>query len=325
MSKYAQRKKENVLLQRLMIIVIFACCMGKIWTTQQKGGELWIDVQFPFLYANEIVYKLITSFLLLVNAWVIVLFLRRISLIRVRNYYPAFLYLLFGFIFPGTLTLWGVIIGFFFIFFMLPALFDLNEENATSRIFSYGLLCGFLSLIYAPFLLLLVFIYITILKERLYNVRLFLFPVVGVLLVYIYLFSGCYLLDSMDMIHEYKMVVQSQICIDHVRLNIFEGRATSFFILFLSMALLGLLAFFNVLRKSIFEVIYKRKKYYLLLLFLLLQSVFTLFFHLPYFLFAQIFLILLAILVCISMLYVKRGLVYWIFFAIVFLIGLIGF
>lgn len=317
MNSYAQRKKENIPLQRYLLLIIFVCCIIKIWNTEQTGNELWIDNCFPFLYVKSWVYKLITCILFSMNVFFITLFLRRLLLTGRNNHSVSFLYMLFCFVFPQTLTLWSMTVGVSFIIGMFLSLFDLNETNAKSKTFMYGILCGLLSLIYLPCVLFLSFLYVVIIREKLYRFRLFVLPVAGLILVYLYLVSGFYLFDRMDMMCDFQTITQSKIDISFENMFNFLTSIDVFFLLIITI-LLGLLAFFGILLRAGTEVIYKRKKYYLLVILLLFQSVFTLFFHIPYSIMAQVSIILLSILICMSMLYTKKKTLYMIFYLILF-------
>jgi hypothetical protein len=321
MNNYTKRKKENIPLQRFIIIPVFISCIFKIWITEQCGDELWINTHLVFLYANTFVYKGISTVLFCVNIFFVIMFLRRLSLTDRRNYYVSFLYMLLCFIFPKTLTLWSMAVGVCFITGMLLSLFDLNETKASSRIFMYGLLCGLLSLVYFPCLLFLFFVYIAIIREKLYSLHLFFLPVMGVILVYIYLLSGFYLLDKTDMIYNFQTMVQSQINVAIGNLFDFLDTINVFFFLLIMIVLLGLFAIFKLLQKSKSEVVYKRRKYYLLIVLLCFQAVFTLFFHIPYSIMAQVLIILLSILLCLSMSYAKKKTLYMLFYIILFAIS----
>ncbi len=316
---YTRTKRSNAYWQYFLIVVLCVCCIVKIWKTKQDVHGLWIDTALSLLYAKDFTYKLITTIFLLVNAVSITIFLRRFSLIEIRNYYPTLLYLLFIFIFPHNLTLWGTISGVFIIWGILPPLFDLSEDNIKSRTFSYGLCCGILSLIYTPFLLLLPLIYIVTLNERLYYIRAFILPIIGFLLAYVYLFVGFYLFDRIDTMQGFLEMARIQS--DNISFGIsLEKDPMSIFFLSISV-LLGFISFIRMLQKSSSVVINKRKKQYKLLYILFFQSVLTVFFPAPYSLFSQIMIILYVILLSLSMLYMNKQIVYKIIFFVLFIIA----
>ena len=319
MNQYQRTKKSNTNWQLFFIAVIYACCVVKIWNTQQNTQDFLANNLFYFLYTKGFVYKLLISILLFINVFSIILFSRRFSLLELRNYYPAILYLLFSCMFAKTLTVWGMLTGIFVLWGIFPVLFSMNEKNTHPQIFMYGLFCGVLSLIYTPFLLLLSFIYIIFFKERLYAIRAFILPLIGAGLAYGYLFAGFYLLDQMDKIPIYFETVKMQLFDIHFFTSIQWSSMLVFFLII--SVLLGFVSFFQIWWKLRFITITKRKKCVTLLILLFLQFIFLLFFHAPYaYLLNQVMIILLAIVIPLSMLYMKRAVIFKIIFFVLFLL-----
>lgn len=318
------REKENVYLQFFAIVIIFSCSVVKIWATKQEGDALWINIFLSFFYIWEVAYKVATSFFLLVNALSVTFFLRRLLLIGMRNYYPSFLYLFFCFLFPDIVTLWGMLTGALFIWVLFPILFDITEENAQRKACMYGLCCGLLSLIAAPFILFLFFLYAILIWEKLYRVRLFIMPIIGATIPYIYLLSGFYLSNQGDILCEFGNVLQSQIRIGLFGLTVWENMTVMSSILLVIAIALGVVSFFKILYKSGTVIIYKRKKYHAFLFLLFLQFLFTIFFYIPYHLFVQVLLILFSILLFLFLSYLKRKRIYIILFILLFLFAFIN-
>lgn len=319
MNYYKQRRKSSIYWHYFLITITLTACIVKIWNTQQEAAELWVNHLFSFLYAKEYIYKGATSILLVVNTFSVILFLRRFSFSEFRNYYPAVLYLLFCFIFADTLTLWGMLIGTFSLWGIFPHLFGLKEDNIYTGTFMYGLSCGILSLIYTPFLLLLLFLYIALFRERYYTIRAFILPIVGVCLAYVYVFAGFYLLDSTDKIPETLDMIKAQTF--GVRFSIGVEHGASFIFFLIASVSLACISLFQIGRKVQSFTVNKRKNYVLLLLIAFLQSIFTLFFHAPYHLLSQTMIILFVVLLSISMLFMKKAIVYKLIFLILFVIA----
>lgn len=321
---YSQRpKKSNTYVQFFLILIVYFCCVVKIWNNQQEATGLWVDNLFYFFYAKDYIYKLITSILLSLNAFSMLLFAHRFSLLELRNYYPALLYLLFSFVFAQTLTLWGMIVIFFILWGILPILLGLKEENILANTFIFGLYCGIFSLIYAPLLLLLPYIYIVLFKERFFNIRAFILPLIGTGLVYGYVFAGFYLLNKTDKIPDFFNIIKTQIA----GIQFFTMENTEpIFVFFLAVSvLLGGIAFFRIWRKTLSIVINRRKKYVILLIISFFQFAFLPFFHAAQGLFAQIAIVLLTILLFLSLPYVKKIIVYKIIFCTLFVLALTNF
>jgi hypothetical protein len=217
-----------------------------------------------------------------------------------------------------------MLIGLLFIWGTLPILFDITEENAQRKTFIYGLWCGILSLIWAPFILFLSFLYIILIWEKLYRVRLYIMPIIGASIPYIYVLSGCYLLERGDVLYELENVLQSQICISLFSLNFWKDMTLISSMLFIVTIVLGGISFFRVLHRARTVIIYKRKKYHAFLFLLFLQSVFVVFFHVPYSLFVQELFILFSILFFIFLSHLKRKRIYIILFMILFVFAFIN-
>jgi hypothetical protein len=229
--------------------------------------------------------------------------------------------MLLCFVYPENLTLYGVAIGSVFIGSLFPMLLAMDETNAKAWTFPYGVLCGFLSMVYFPLLLMLVLIYVMLVRGKLWGFRLFVFPVFGASLIYIYMYSGFYLLDKADMMHEFHTMIQSQSRLVLPDLSVFVYGDVISLCLFWITVLWGAYAFLKLLIKSNHEIIYKRKKYYLFFIFMLIHIVCLLFFHTPYYLYGQIAFILFAIIQCMTMTYLRRKIWYLIVFGVLFAIS----
>ncbi|MDR1878284.1 MAG: hypothetical protein LBQ64_01820, partial [Bacteroidales bacterium] len=149
-------KRTNVFRQWVCILIVYAACVFKIREMSLGFQSLSSVDVFAFLYAYSDVCWLLISILLFLNAISLLFFLRRYSLTGIRNYHPMFLYLLLSFVFPCTITLWGMLTILVTINGLFPQLFDMDEKNIYVKTFIYGLWCGLLSLLYTPFLLLLI-------------------------------------------------------------------------------------------------------------------------------------------------------------------------
>jgi len=320
MNYYTKPRKSNTYWQYFFILIAFSCCVVKIWNTEQNSQGIWANNLFYFLYTKAYIYKWITSILLIINTFSVILFLRRFSFLEFRNYTPAILYLLFCFIFSNTLTLWGMATGVFILWGILPYLFGLKDDNINTGTFMYGLSCGILSLIYPPFLALLFFLYIAIFMGRHYRIRAFILPIIGTSLAYLYLFSGFYLLDNTDMIPVFFEMIKSQML--DIQLSIDTKNGGLFIFFLIASILLGCVSFFKIWKKTLSFTVNKRKKYIFLLIILFFQSIFTLFFHSPHHLFTQTMLILFVILLSISMSFMKKTITYKLIFFVLFFIAL---
>ena len=313
---YSTRKKRSTVYWQLFFAVLtYLCCLYSIWTNEliTANGQVWLDGIFVFLYDYPFISRIITSVFLLINAVFLVFFLRRFSLIELRNYYPALFYLLFVFMFPQLINPWSVLTGFFIIVGVFPQLFDLDENNIQSKTFMYGLWCGILAVIDFYFIFLLLFIYLVCLLDRIYTFRSFILPVVGASVSFIYLFSILYLTNNAHYINEFflftqqKMQEMSLLNVDiHKFINVLSANYYMLGILFVGNVLLAIFSFFKLWSKAGSAVINKRKKYYIFLLFSFLSAIYILFFQAYNVLLNHMLLILYSIIFCLSLSYMKR-------------------
>ena len=316
MKYHTSTRKTNTYWQISFIIILYACCIFQIWNFKHDGQGLWINTLLPALNITHFGFKLATSILLLINALLATLFLRRFSLIEIRNHYPTILYLLFSFTFSHTLNFWGVVTASFFILLMLPLLVDLKEDNILSNSFIYGLCCGVLSLLYIPFILLLPLVYVIAINKRLYAFRVFILPIIGMCIAYIYLFTVFYLFDNLDIVLHFSTTLKLQA--DSINFFMDIGKMPVFLII---SVVIGCVSFFNILQKAGNVVVNKRKKQQILLFVLFTQAVIALFFNPPYGLFGQIMIVLFAIALSLSTLYTNKKTVFKIIFFILFIMA----
>lgn len=315
MNYSSRRKQTTVYWQLFFTVVAYLCCLYSLWTNElvAGNGQVWLDGIFVFLYNYPFISKIITSAFLLLNAVFLVVFLRRFSLIELRNYYPALFYLLFVFMFPQVMNPWGMLTGFFIIVGVFSQLFDLDENNIQSKTFMYGLWCGILSVIDSYFIFLLLFIYLVCLMERIYSFRSFILPIVGASVAFIYLFSILYLTNNSPYISDFFAFARQKMQeMSLLNINIHEmGKAFSAHHYMSGMLITGnvilvMFSFFRLWSKASSVVINKRKKYYIFLLFILLFAIYILFFQAYNVLLNHILLILYAIIFSLSLSHIKR-------------------
>jgi hypothetical protein len=314
-SYSTRRKRSTVYWQLFLAVVLFFCCLYSIWTAAPIAAsqQVWLDGIFVFLYDYPFISKIITSVFLLVNAVLLVFFLRRFSLIELRNYYPALFYLLFIFMFSQIMNPWSMLTGFFIIVGVFPQLFDLDENNIQSKTFMYGLWCGILAVIDFYFIFLLLFIYLVCLLDRIYTFRSFILPVVGASVSFIYLFSILYLTNNAHYINDFfsftwqKMQEMSLLNVDiHRFSNVLSANHYMSGILLVENVLLAIFSFFKLWSKASSAVINKRKKYYIFLLFIFLSAIYILLFQTYNVLLNHMLLILYTIIFCLGLSYMKR-------------------
>jgi len=323
MSYNVRTKRNTTYWQLFFAVVLFFGCLYEIWATNLviPDGQVWLDKVFIFLQDMPFVSKAITSVFLLLNVVFLMLFLRHLSLIELRNYYPVLFYLLFVFIFPQTMNPWSMLVGFIIIVGVFPQLFNLDEDSVHTKTFTYGLFCGILALTDFYFVFLLFFIYFICLFNRIYTFRSFILPIVGTSIAFIYLFSILYLTDNYDLMYCFINSVKEK-SISFSFNELIGGNSYSWFFILIT-GILSVISFFRLLFKASTVVIHKRKKYYTLLFLTLSFAVLLFLFRSSMFLFTQVLLILCTIIICMAMSHGKRIFFYKILFFLLLVLGFV--
>ena len=309
---YANRTKQNTIYWQLFFaIIISICCLYEIWATSSAipNGQIWLDEIFHFLYNYPFISKITISILLLLNVVFLLLLLRRLLLIEHRNYYLALIYLLFLFVFPQTMNIWSMLVGFIIIAGMFPQVFNIDEENIHSKTFAYGLCCGVLAVIDFYFIFLLIFIYLICLLHRTYTFRSFILPIIGASIAFIYLFSILYLADNYDVMHRLIDLVKDKFVFVPIVKRPIESSSYSLVCVCI-VGIVSIISFFRILTKAGKVVISKRSKYYTFLFFVFAFTVLLFFFRSSIFLVMQGLLMLCAMIICLAMSHGKRNLFY---------------
>jgi len=316
---YSGRTKQNTTWQLLFASVLCVCCLYQIWATEAtaSNGQIWLDGILGFLHNYPFIPKIITSVFLLLNTLSLVLILRRFSLIELRNYAPALLYLLFVFVFPQMINLWSMLIGFFIITGILPQLFEIDDNNLHSKTFMFGLWCGILAVIDFYFIFLLLLIYPICLFSRKISFRSIILPIVGVSVAFIYLFSIFYLTDNYVLMHSFIDFIQGKFILAPLERSL-ENSESHFFISFLITTILSIAALYKILSKVSTVVIHRRRKYFTLSFLFFSFIALLIFCRSSMSLFLPVLLMLCTMIVCVAMSHGKRNLFYKAIFILLF-------
>ena len=323
MNYTVRKKRSTTYWQLFLTIVLLFGCLYEIWISASvtPNKQIWLDEVFHFLYDYPFISKIATSVFLLLNVVFLMLFLRHLSLIELRNYYPALFYLLFIFVFPHTMNIWSMLVGFIIIVGVFSQLFGLDEDSIHAKTFTYGLYCGILALIDFYFIFLLIFIYFICLLNRIYTFRSFILPIVGASAAFIYLFAILYLTDSYDLMLSFINSVKEKSI--SFSMNSFSGNKLYSWICIFTTSILSVVSFFRLLTKTSTVVIHRRKKYYILLFLTLSFAILLFMFRSSVFLFTQVLLILCTIIICMSMSHGKRNFFYKILFFLLLVLGFV--
>ena len=153
------------------------------------------------IFVNKIsLSKFIAFLFLLFQAIMMIRINARYVLIQERTFLPAFFFLVISSFFPSLLHFSPFIFGSFFILMMLEIIFSVYKAEANSyRFFESGLLIGIASLFYAKLIFLLPFLWIISLILRPFFWREWLFPVLGLSVLYLIVLSILFLGDKAPM------------------------------------------------------------------------------------------------------------------------------
>lgn len=131
-----------------------------------------------------------TFFLLLFEAFLLVRINARYILIQQKTFLPALFFIIIT-SFTPELHIWNECLpATLFVILFLDLIFgSYSDEPNTYKIFEAGILLGLGSLFFLPLVYLLPFIWIACMVQRPFYWREFVFPVIGLILPYIFLFS----------------------------------------------------------------------------------------------------------------------------------------
>ena len=263
-----KNKKRSLNLQLFFTIVLYACCLYKIFTANGETPEI-------FCFQNAIFYCLISVILLTINTFALTFVIRRQRLIEVKTYYPSLFYLLLSLLFSSVLNPLALFAGLLFIFGIFPNLFDLEENNISRKMFRYGLCVGILSLLHFPLIAILFFAHLASITYRRFSFRIFSIPIIGAVLPFLYWYSALYII-GIDFSFPQSMLQTGESLLKFQFFNISETPIVLVSSILLSIISLRLIYFlWTASGKS---AVLRRKKYYILLALFLFSMICTFFY-----------------------------------------------
>jgi len=268
-----KRQRRNANIQLFFAIVFYVCCLYKIHLNEEH-----LNTVFSFL--NDVFfYRLFAILLLTINAIALIFVMRKQGLLELRNYHPSLFYLLFSFVFYPCLNPFVLFSGSVFIVGILYNSFDLEGDNINRKIFHYSFAVGILALIHPPFIILLLFAYLTCITYRRFSFRIFLLPIIGVFLPILYKFSMLYIIGN-----DFSIPKNMPQIVSLLDFHNFKFTEISFMLIFAILLLIISLKLIHTLFVIIIKTsIWRRKKQYILLALFLFSLVFA-------FLYAQFYL-----------------------------------
>lgn len=135
--------------------------------------------------------------LMLFEAFLLVRINAKLVLVQQKTFLPALFFILIASHIPELLQWNPVLPASLFVILVLEMIFRSNNDQPNSyRFFESGILLGIGSLFYLPLVYMLVFIWIACLVQRPFYWREYLFPVLGLLVPFLFVFSFMYLKDK---------------------------------------------------------------------------------------------------------------------------------
>jgi len=177
----------------LIAIVIWAptfLSLEKVETPGEITGMPFYVFISNLLNDSLLLSHLSTFLLMLFAAFLLVRINARYILIQQKTFLPALFFIIIT-SFSPELHIWNECLpATLFVIFFLDIIFgSYNDEPNTYKIFEAGILLGLGSLFYLPLVYLLPFIWIAGMVQRPFSWREFIFPILGLLLPYIFVFA----------------------------------------------------------------------------------------------------------------------------------------
>jgi hypothetical protein len=151
----------------------------------------------PSLEGNVFWSKLLAFILVIFQAILLVRMNARYILIQQRTFLPALFFIFISGYTPVLLQWNEVLPAGVFLILILEVIFrSYRDEPNSYRFFEAGILLGIGSLFYAPLVYMLVFIWIACMVQRPFYWREYLFPILGILVPYIFVFAFLFFWDK---------------------------------------------------------------------------------------------------------------------------------
>ncbi len=270
--KKARRKKR---LQKIFIFILAVLGLLKLLFENEIYTFAHDDIKFLGQFSINVYgqyywfFKSAVFILYIVNALLLTFILRKHKLIELHRYFPSIFYLLLFLFFLKTSFFIPLCINSLIILFLLSPFLKISEKDYKEKNgIVFGIFCGIIMLIYAPFIFYFLLIFLIFILNNFYNWRSYVLPLLGLIITYIYFFSILYLIDF----NYFNILWESYIF--QFRLTTSFSYASYQIILYSILFVLYLFFSYSIFSRSANMNIFIRKKYY----FFLLSSLFALFF-----------------------------------------------
>ena len=262
MAYNSPKQRNNLILQFTCAIVLYVLCAVMIFRQNAMETYTLIHTWSPFFQTPmaEMLGDILTLLLLFINSVILKTYLTNNNLIELRDYRVVNYYLLFSFAFPYTLNIVALLFEVCFLYFMFPKLLVVGNTERSPNNFIYGFICGMISIVYHPFIFVMLLIYVSYLVDRSVNAKKIIMPILGFLLAFVYYFAFLYLTNQ-GMKETVSAYFSNYFSAYHVALERISGLlVTISFALILMMLFIKLYGHMRLVSSNI----NKRKKYFMI-------------------------------------------------------------
>lgn len=193
---FLRRAVQQIPLQFMLVAAAALLAMLRLFLFADEGPSACE----PFMSAygrNPVLFSMLSLLLLSASAVFLQVFMRYSRMVENSKYYPLMLLPLLLLLFMQASDWVAFCFVFLFCSFVCPALFSVyvRETYRQNAGLVFGMMCGCMSLVYAPLVLLILFYYVLLGTHRLLNFRSLLLPIVGLALFAVYCCFFCYLAE----------------------------------------------------------------------------------------------------------------------------------
>lgn len=187
----------------LVLLVLVALCLWSfsLANINSSDGQFNASIYHWFLHFIEdipFIQPLAAVILIIMQAIMVNNIVMGNLLIATRTYVPALVYIVLMSCTPELLTFHPGLIGNFFLILMLNRLFDTyRSEKSFAKIFDAGLFLGLASTVYFPYILVLVFGWISLSILRSFAWRDWVVYASGALVPYLFILTYYYAFDDL--------------------------------------------------------------------------------------------------------------------------------
>lgn len=219
----------------------------------------WFGIPlYQLLYSLIVPYPHLYTFvafvLLIAQAFFLNYILVTFNIFARGNYTGAFFYILFMSSDPHLLTLHPALVSNIFI---APVIYYLLKsflkEDAYGEFFSAGLACGLASLFYFKSIVFVTCIWACLIVFRVYSWREWVISITGLLMVYLYLFSAYFLIDSLLVaLSQYKNLFYT--VFHKISLPLMNTYQYIFMAAFMLLLLMSFYSYLSVLKEKLISI-----------------------------------------------------------------------